>query len=772
MSGSVQAQISSDGTLPTPSQIITLDNLNFTVSEGSQTGTNLFHSFSQFSVPTNGSVVFNNAPGVLNIIGRVTGTSISTIDGSLGANGLANVFLINPNGIAFGANASLDIGGSFLVTTANSLRFADGTEFMATANQPLPVLTVTAPTGLQFGQSANSINVQGDGLAVQPGNTLALVGGEVSIVDGNTNTFPATLAAPGGRIEIGSVASNSLVSLTPVDQGFTLDYENVQNFQDISLSQLAIIDVTDLNPLPFPFGGGQEIGSGDIQLQGQRIRITGGSQISSQTAGDLAAGTIILKASEVIDLSGTGDTPFGAITSNVNTITVGNGSSGDIVIKTQKLLVRDGATIFSASFNSDSPFFPNAGQGASGAISIFASDSVVLMGSSAAIGATGQVAGASSISIRAIDGLGGELQIQTARLMVSDGASISVSTMGNGQGGTLNLEASDSISVSGTGIRDGAFEPSTIIAESTGAGIAGDLNIQTRQLNVLDGGEINASSAAAGNAGLLSITADNITLDQGNLTAATAMSDGGNISLQVSGALLLGNASQITAAAGQAATGIGDGGNIEISAGAIAAVPGSDSNITADAGQGQGGNINLTTQGVFGLAEQVATAGNSTNDIDASSDFGLAGTVSINTPETDPSQGLTDLPTTTVDPSGLVAQACPGDVGETSDLSEFVVTGRGGLPTSPDAALSQAATSTNWVARGDAPDSGLQGTIPRASQAQASQARETVPAARPQPIVEAQGWVRRSTGEIVLTTATPSTSAPSTRGSQRVCQHS
>jgi filamentous hemagglutinin family protein len=162
---------------------------------------NLFHSFREFSVPTGGRAFFKNADTIQNIFTRVTGGSISNIDGILKANGSANLFLLNPNGIIFGPNASLNIGGSFLGTTANSINFADGTSFSATNPQANPLLTISIPTSLQFGAnpgqivnqsaivSAQKDSGQGNekpiGLkVVSPGQTLGLVGGDVVLPGG------------------------------------------------------------------------------------------------------------------------------------------------------------------------------------------------------------------------------------------------------------------------------------------------------------------------------------------------------------------------------------------------------------------------------------------------------------------------------------------------------------------------------------------------------------------------------------------------------------
>ncbi|NEQ81923.1 MAG: filamentous hemagglutinin N-terminal domain-containing protein, partial [Moorea sp. SIO2I5] len=128
--------------------------------------------------------------GITNILTRVTGSTLSQILGTLGVNGSANLFLLNPNGIGFGSNARLDVAGSFFASTADSAIFDNGFNFSASDPNTPPLLTINIPIGLQYGSNPGSVNVTGATISIDTGQTMALLGGEV-------NLNGATVEVPG-----------------------------------------------------------------------------------------------------------------------------------------------------------------------------------------------------------------------------------------------------------------------------------------------------------------------------------------------------------------------------------------------------------------------------------------------------------------------------------------------------------------------------------------------------------------------------------------------
>jgi len=800
----VQAQIAADGTLAT--KVKTTDNRNFTITDGNRAGSNLFHSFSEFSVPTGGSAFFNNGPDIQNIITRVTGSSISNIDGLIRANGAANLFLLNPNGIIFGPHASLAIGGSILASTAKSLNFADGTQFNATAHPTTPLLTISVPIGLQFGENPAGVRVQGSELTVQPGKTLAFVGGDITLEGGEVASSGGTnLAAPSGRIELGSVAGTGLISLTPIEKGWSLGYEGIQNFKNIQLSEQAFVDASDNVQMSQPtFGNASDKGGGDVQLQGRHVTLTDGSGIVTGSQGAKPGGSLSVNATDSVELSGTAPNNSNFF-SSLSTQTTGVGAGGNLTINTGKLIVQDGAEVSGSTLgagkggtlivnasnsvllsitvpngNSSALFTQAEGSGNAGNLTINTGKLIVQDGSqvSASTSGTGQggtlvVNASNSVQLSGtgtaadgrlfpsgvfaqtfqnIDtGAAGNLTINTGKLIVQDGAQVTVSTLSQGQGGNLKVTASDSVELSGTTSKNQLI--SGLFARALSTGAAGNLTIATRKLIVQDRAQVTVSSvgSGSGSAGNLEIAARSINLDnQGKLTAETGSAQGGNIKLYDLDLLRMRHGSQISTTAGTANAG-GDGGNIDINTKFLVAVPSEKSDITANAYTGKGGRIQIAASAIFGIQTQNRNTPQS--DITASSQLGINGTVQINTLDINPSLGLVALPVEPVDVTGLIAQGCSGSGGNVGrGESKFIITGRGGLPPNPSDPLNSDAL---WIDL----DSTTQLQENRSSVKQITQVTNSTT----EPLVEATGWMTNDKGEVVLTASAP-TATPHSLG--------
>ena len=810
-----QAQILPDTTLPKNS-MVEIEGMLQRITGGTQAGSNLFHSFEQFNLDTVGTAYFDNALTIDNIITRVTGGQLSNIDGLIRANGNANLFLLNPSGIIFGPNARLDIGGSFLGSTAESLLFEDGSIFRTTEPNAPPLLTVSVPIGLQFDRNPGGIRVEGSGhrltspqdptlsplervthggLQVQPGRTLALVGGNVTLDGG-------LLTAPSGRIDIGS-AIQGQVNLTPTSFGWRLEYpENLQNldrnFGDIQFSSAALVDAS---------GTG---GSG-IQLVGRQIAMTDGSLAFANTQGTLPAGEITVRASESIDIRGTD--PNG-ISGGLRTQTASAGDSGAIAISTPSLTVEDGARIYSASF----------GEGHGGNISIDAPDSVDITGASplrrlalsaitsstfeagdggdvtlstsrlsirdggVLVALTRGTGSGGDVIVRAADsvevigfnrarhddgtrsvlsaatqgaGDGGNTSIETTRLRVLDGGRVVATTLAGGVGGDLRVTASESIEV--RGVREGTSLPSTLSSDAPAnvpiqrilglppipSGNPGTVILNTPRLIISDRARVGVDNQGLGNGGDMRITAEAIFLDTGGRIAASSVSgEGGNLFLEVGDRLQLRRNSQITAEAGSR----GNGGNISIDTSTLVALENSD--ITANAQTGFGGGVSIIATGIFGTEFRDFQTPNS--DITATSELGaqFSGVVDIQTPDVDAGAGLVQLSESPVDSTERVVPGCGAYAN-----SQFIVTGRGGLPENPTNPISPETVWQDWQDFSSTTETRAETTV-----------ELPVPTPESFASIEATGWILNEAGDVELIATNPS--GKGAWGERSSCQRS
>jgi filamentous hemagglutinin family protein len=825
---------------------------NFDITGGLTKGQTLFHSFTDFSVPTNGQANFLNPAGNRDMITRVTGGLFSDINGTLNSNG-ANFFLINPNGIVFGANAQLNVGKAFVTSTANGINLVDGSGrgivFGTNPDGDTPLLTINPDvlfnvSSLTMGGGNGTISNFGTLRTTNPSQYIALIGGNVSLNGGE-------VIAPGGKVDLGGLAApgtitlseNNLIFPTSVTRsnvtltdgssisvagsgGGSVDV-NAQNLNVLNGSEIAAgISKNAPNSQPgdinINVAGNIEVGgnspsyiynevvkdatgnAGNINIKTYGLRVTAGSQIYSLISGIGRAGDLTINATN-ISISRessnynliTSPSPSGLFSASGASAT---GNAGNINIKTDTLQVTDGSQIASVirgfgnagditikannvlvsgeSLNASKSSLPNPsglfsqsepsatgnagnltlttrrlrvsdggkvqtatfGNGKAGNLFIKADEiDVVNTPGVNSFYLTNINTGVSFDNNRSVDnigqpilaeGNGGELTIETRRLVVNDGgsktnrASISSDTRGIGNAGKLVIRAQELIEIGGYGNIAAKVDPKAV-------GDAGQIELETPRLIIRDQGKLIANSSGLGKAGNLTVKAKVIELqNQGAIIAETLSGQGGNIDLNATDYLLMRQNSQISTTAGTDKKG-GDSGNINIRSPLIIALPGNN-DITANAYTGKGGEVTIKSDGLFGIRYRPKGQDSKfTNDITASSDFNQQGTVDIKTPGVDPGKDSTQLPTTATDASNQISQSCSAS----NRQNKLTVAGRGGIPpTAYDPLTSDAV----WQ---DARTANRQPTF---SSTQTNPAKPSPPAV---------GWVFDGNGKVTLIAA-------------------
>jgi filamentous hemagglutinin family protein len=531
------ATLGAESSFLTPNVVIRGGNAD-RIDGGVQRGGNLFHSFSQFNVAEGQILYFVNPMGVQNIFTRVTGGA-SNILGTLGVDGAANLYLFNPNGIVFGPNAQLKMGGSFVGSTAIGVEFDNQGSFTVKQTDTPPLLTIQPSalifTALSTGTiTSNSVAAAGTspsgrdllGLQVPTGQSLILAGGDVRIDGGGIN---GGLNAQGGRIELGGLVGSGSIGLDNASGQPKLVLSNEGTRGSLALVNNARISV-------------RSAGGGDVVVNVNVLTAEGGGRIIGGTEGIGNAGDIIVNA-KTITLSGTSQA--GIPSGLSNQVLVGaTGKGGDITVNADSFTAAAGAGIDTTIF----------GQGNGGNIFINARDSIFMDGANS----TGEITGISSTVQNSITGAstvqGGIIQLRTRALTLLNGAQLSGGVFGKGNGGDILVDA-QATTFQGqlnNPIGSGTFSSGITSLVSNGAeGSSGTIRVQTDALNIADEAKISSSTKGLGNAGKIMIEARELVLLTNSINAIDAsvkiqgIGQGGTIQIQTP-VLTLANGSGIT----------------------------------------------------------------------------------------------------------------------------------------------------------------------------------------------------------------------------------
>ena len=595
-----------------------------------ENSTSLFHSFDRFSVETNMTAVFSATQTPDRIIARVTGGSLSMIDGTLRTSGGAlgaDVFLLNPSGVTFGPNAKLDLRGSFHVSTADRLRFTIGPDFDANSSEPGPALSVAAPSAFGFLSPAPALILfsQSSGLALPAGETFSAIGGPVLLAGNNR----PGISVPSGRIQIAAVdhAADVPLDLATFEGAALAAAVADDEIPDVTFVQGFNLDVNG----SFLGAGGP---SGRVVIRGGTLALDASSiSAAHRSAQDAAGPAIDVQMVNAVELAS------GArflTQSSINQNGVNVGRAGDVVIATDRVRVRGAGTLIQTQ---------SLGAGAGGALNVRAGQVELSEGGSlstlaAGTGPGGAIvveaseglrafAGGSVSSSTTAAGTGGRVAISAPHLGVTDGGQIVSTASAAGAGGALAIEA-DNVFVSNETDR---ATPSSIATIAVGSGAGGELTVDALAVEIVEGGAIATRTDGAGAGGDLVVRAEGsvrlIGMDAARrhaaLTASTkenSTGPGGSLSITTAVIEALDGAQISTNTQGS-----GDGGSMSISASERVSIRGgangnsflsSDSRFVPEALElpGGSGDIVLST-GLLELRDGGRITANTDGDSDA-----------------------------------------------------------------------------------------------------------------------------------------------------------
>ena len=480
------------------------------IEGGAVRGANLFHSFSEFNVENRAQVYFANPAGVDTILTRVTGGNQSFINGTLGVDGAANLYLLNPNGVVFGRNARLDVDGAFAVSTADVWNLDDGGVFSASNPNGPPLLTVSLTPGLQYSAAQQGDVINAGTLTVNANQDLTLRG--ETVVNRGTLGGNVILRADADVRFEGFAFSffsqlNSLIAIAgeqmrinaPLDAtsgsiNLTADVMSISSSIEAAVDINGTANRINISGLIFGFPTFISTVGGNINLTAtDQIMVNRNSSIRTDNGGN-----IDLTADQI------------TVTENSSVIT-NNGGNITVLVLEELQLTQAGKLQTTAS-----------GANNGGTIDI-QTQSISLDGNFLGIPSA-----ISTLLERNGSGQAGSIIIDTNTLSITNGASISAlnaTSNSLGRGGSIDITASN-VYIDGVG--DITATPSSVQTLSTSAGSTGELNLSTDELTIINGGRILTFSEGSGDSGVINIRSSQAMLDGNSSGIGSGTTGSGN----------------------------------------------------------------------------------------------------------------------------------------------------------------------------------------------------------------------------------------------------
>ncbi|MEB3357397.1 MAG: filamentous hemagglutinin N-terminal domain-containing protein [Synechococcales bacterium] len=500
--GIAQSLIVPDDTLG-EEQSIVLENFNGAPNEvitgGARRAENLFHSFEAFNVDEGRGAFFFGPDSVDRIFSRVTGSNPSNILGVLGVLGRADLYFMNPNGILFGPNSSLNVQGAFTATTADAIQFGEAGFFSATSPEAPSELLTVDPSAFLFNQiPAGNIAVQSTISASQ----TSLLGGNITIENGGI------VVAVGGSLNLAGLAAPGVVErqpegalLLPPGVGRShviLSNGNVASINggDIHIQSAEVL--LDDGLIGTVVDDRSQPDTGNITIDTNRLTLRNSSTLGTVASDATNAGDITVRASDSVQIL-SGSTLGNTTTEN------STGSGGDVVIDTGTLTLasEDSAENVGVSGTLSNIQFSSFGFGNSGNLTIRASESVNLN--------NGQIFGNTFAA-----GNAANITIETQRLRLANGGVIgtdSNTAEAEGNAGDIFIQASEAIEIIGGLNARGFFSEISSRSSIGSRGDGGDIVLETGRLTIRDGGQVATETlSASGNAGDLTVRATEVEL--------------------------------------------------------------------------------------------------------------------------------------------------------------------------------------------------------------------------------------------------------------------